>query len=322
MLLRVRALSPSFQPYGWALSTAAIARLADVDVGDVVRFDGNTPPHAPPYARPETVAPALAEVNRYPHGGFPALVDAIAEYVGVEPEQIVLGAGADDLILLCARSLAGPGDAVRVLDEPVYPLLRISVSLAGAEVADDDADVAFTFCCRPHNPSGALGPIPDARPLVVDEAYMEYAGDTALGLDGTIVIRTFSKAFALAAARVGYAVADAETAKELRLRNAPGSVSTLSAALALAALRAGPPDVSETLAEREWLATRLRELGLDPLPSHTNFLCVPVPDAHALYERLLRRALVVRPLDGAVRITVHTREANIRLRAALEEGDR
>jgi histidinol-phosphate aminotransferase len=315
----VRELPPAFRPYGWALSTVEIARMAGVEPAQVLRFDGNTPPRPPAYARAATVANALEEIQRYPHGGFPALLAAIAAYVGVEAEQIVLGAGADDLIMLAARTFAGPGDTVRVLDEPTYPLLRISAWLAGAEVGDDESP-ALTFACRPHNPTGALPSLTQARPLVVDEAYYEYAGDTAVGLDGVVVIRTFSKAFALAAARIGYAVADAETARELRLRNAPGSVSTVSAALALAALR-DPPGVDETIVERERLTELLRELGLTPLPSHANFVYVPVAGAQELYERLLREGLVVRPFEDAIRITVHTPEANERLLAALEQRD-
>lgn len=315
----MRGLPAAFRPYGWALSTAEIARIAGIEVTDVLRFDGNTPPQPPPYARPEVVADALEQIHRYPHGGFPALLDAIAEYVGVEREQVVLGAGADDLIMLSARAFAGAGDTVRVLDEPTYPLLRISAWLAGADVGDDAP--VFTFCCRPHNPTGALVPIPEERPLVVDEAYYEYAGSSAVGLDDVVVIRTFSKAFALAGARVGYGVADVETVRELRLRNAPGSVSTVSAALALAALRE-PPGVSETIAERERLSARLGELGLPPLPSHANFVYVPMERAQETYERLLLHGLVVRPFDGAIRITVHTPQANERLLAALEQRDR
>jgi histidinol-phosphate aminotransferase len=299
------------------MSTAEAARIAGLTPNEVLRFDGNTPPTPPAYANGATIADALAEIQRYPHGGFPALLAAIAEYVGVEAEQIVLGAGADDLIMLAARTFAGPGDTVRVLDEPTYPLLRISAWLAGAEVVDDESP-AFTFACRPHNPTGALPLLTPARPLVVDEAYYEYGGETAVGLDGVVVIRTFSKAFALAAARVGYAVADAETARELRLRNAPGSVSTVSAALALAALR-DPPGVDETIVERERLTSLLRELGLAPLPSHTNFVYVPIEGAQQLYEQLLHLGLVVRPFEDAIRITVHTPEANDRLLAALEQ---
>jgi histidinol-phosphate aminotransferase len=316
----MRSLPEQFQAYGWAMSTAEAARIAGIDPAQVLRFDGNTPPVPPSYARGDVVAPALAEIQRYPHGGFPALLDAVAEYAGVESSRIVLGAGADDLLLLCARAFAGPGDVVRVLDEPTYPLIRIAAWLAGAEVGEDGAVV--TFCCRPHNPTGALGPVPAARPLVVDEAYFEFGGDTVAGLEGVVAIRTFSKAFALAAARVGYAVADADVAAELVVRQDPLPITTLSAALALAALRAGPPDVSETVAERERLAGSLLELGFTPQPSHANFVYVPTADARALYERLLRQGLVVRPFDGAVRITVHEPAANDRLLDALEQVHR
>ncbi|HZB23078.1 MAG TPA: aminotransferase class I/II-fold pyridoxal phosphate-dependent enzyme [Gaiellaceae bacterium] len=315
----MRALPASFRPYGWAMSTAEIAAIAGIAPEDVLRFDGNTPPAPPSYASAATVARALDEIQRYPHGGFPALLDAIADYARVDADQVVLGAGADDLILLCARSFAGPGDVVDVRDEPTYPLLRIAAGLAGAEVGPDGAVV--TFVCRPHNPTGSLPRIPEVRPLVVDEAYQEYAGDTAIGLAGVVVIRTFSKAFGLAAARVGYAIADAETAGELRVRQDPLPITTMSAALALAALRE-PPDVSETIEERERLSARLREIGLDPLPSWTNFVYVPSDRPQAAYDRLLRAGLVVRPYPDAIRITVHTPDANDRLLAALEQGDR
>jgi histidinol-phosphate aminotransferase len=301
------------------MSTAEAARIAGLDPADVLRFDGNTPPAPPDHARPETIAAALAEIQRYPHGGFPALIDAIAEYAGVNAAQIVLGAGADDLLLLCGRSFAASGDVVRVADEPTYPLFRIAAWLAGAEVGE--VGTALTFCCRPHNPTGALTPLPDGRPLVVDEAYYEYGGETAVGLEGVVVVRTFSKAFGLAAARVGYAVADADTARDLRARQNPLPITTLSAALALAALRAGPPDVSATIAERERMAVGLRGLGLEPLPSHANFLYVPTDTAQETYERLLRDGLVVRPFERAIRVTVHRPDANERLLAALEQAN-
>jgi histidinol-phosphate aminotransferase len=196
-------------------------------------------------------------------------------------------------------------------------MYRVSAWVAGADVGD--ADPVVTFCCRPHNPTGTLVELPSTRPLVVDEAYFEYAGVTAVDLldDDVIVIRTFSKAFALASARVGYAVAARDTARELNERQAPAPISTLSAALALAGLEAGPPDVSETIAERERLAAALRDLGLEPLPSYTNFLLVPHEDAQELYESLLGRGVAVRPSPGAIRITVHRPEANARLVEAL-----
>ena len=313
----MRPLSTQFAPYAWAASTAEIARLAGIAPDDVLRFDGNTPPEPPPVARPETIRDALERVNAYRHGGFPELLSAIAAYNGLEPANVVLGAGADDVLMLCARAYAGPDDRVAIADEPSYPLYRVAAWVTGADVGDDGP--ALTFVCRPHNPTGAMVELPDARPLVVDEAYFEYGGETAVPLldDGVIVVRTFSKAFGLASARVGYALAEAATTAELNARQQPAPVSTLSAALALAALEAGPPDVSATIAERERLADGLRTLGLEPLPSWTNFLLVPHERAGELADGLLRRGLAVRPSPGAIRITVHRPDADDRLLEAL-----
>ena len=133
----MRALPQSFSEYRWAPSTEEIARAYELDPLQVVRFDGNVPAQPAPFARPGAIAGALAEVNAYAHGGFPELVDGIARYAGVGPENVVLGAGADDLILLCARTFAGPGDVVAIASEPTYPLYRIGTQLAGAERSEE-----------------------------------------------------------------------------------------------------------------------------------------------------------------------------------------
>ena len=155
----MRTLPQAFAPYSWAPSTEELARRAELDPSQIIRFDGNVPPWPRPSARPGTIAGRLAEINAYPHGGYPELLRAIADYAGVEPEQIVLGAGADDLILLCARAFAGPGDTVAIAESPTYPLYAVAAGLAGAEVGD--ADPAVTFTCRPNNPTGELGDLPD-----------------------------------------------------------------------------------------------------------------------------------------------------------------
>ena len=311
----MRTLDPTFR-YEWAPSTDDLAAAAGLDPVEIVRFDANVPASPPAAARPATVAGALACVNEYAHGGYPELTRAIADTAGVSVENVVLGAGADDLILLCARALAGPGDVVAVADAPTYPLYRLAAALAGAEVGEEGA--ALTFCCRPNNPTGALAPLPVARPLVVDEAYHEYAGVTATHLldRGVVVLRTFSKAYGLAGARVGYALAERDVAEELRARQAPLAVSTLSAALALAAL-ADPPDVGPQVEERERLAVELRSLGLEPLPSRANFVFVPLEDPAGLAASLLRAGLVVRVLEGGVRISVRDRADDDLLLGAL-----
>jgi histidinol-phosphate/aromatic aminotransferase/cobyric acid decarboxylase-like protein/imidazoleglycerol phosphate dehydratase HisB len=313
MTTRLRALAEEFTPYGWAPSTEELARRAGLDPVEIVRFDGNVPAVPLPSSRPGALAGALAEVNTYPHGGYTGLEAAIAAYAGVDAENVVLGAGADDLILLCARAFAGPGDTVAIPPAPTYPLFRVGAMLAGAGLAGASAggeNPALTFVCRPGNPYGDLPDLPAARPLAVDEAYFEYAGTTAAGLihdEDVVVIRTFSKAFALAGARVGYALAGRALAAELRERQSPAPISTLSAALAVAALRR-PPDVSWVVEERERLATELRALGLDPLPSYANFVFVPVDDPQALADRLLGFGCVPRVTGGGIRISVRDRE--------------
>jgi histidinol-phosphate/aromatic aminotransferase/cobyric acid decarboxylase-like protein/imidazoleglycerol phosphate dehydratase HisB len=312
----MRALAPAFAAYAWAPSTADLAARTGLDPSQIVRFDGNVPALPLPTSLPGALAGAVARVNEYPHGGYTELVAAIARYADVAPENVVLGAGADDLIMLVARSFAGAGDTVAIADAPTYPLFRTAVEVTGASVGDDEP--VLTFCCRPNNPTGALDPLPAARPLAVDEAYYEYAGETALDAieEGVIVIRTFSKAFGLAGARVGYALADVDMAAELNRRQAPAPISTLSAALALAAL-AEPPDVRPQVEERERLAAELRALGFEPLPSRANFLFVPTPDADPIADALLRDGLVVRRFQDAFRASVRDREDDDLLLASL-----
>src|SRR2546428_13052218 len=110
----MRTLPAAFAAYRWAPSTEELALRIGVDPVDIVRFDGNVPAWPAASARPANVAAALAHVNEYPHGGYPELLRAIADYAGVEPEDIILRAGADRLILLSARPVAGPGGQVPI----------------------------------------------------------------------------------------------------------------------------------------------------------------------------------------------------------------
>ena len=232
----MRALPAEFASYRWAPSTARSPRTVGLDPLEIVRFDGNVPAEPAPIARPGAIAGALADVNEYAHGGFPDARRGIARYAGVEPENVVLGAGADDLILLCARTFAGPGDSSRSQSRR---RTRSSASRRSSPAPRSAARRrrSRSAAVRTTRPARSEQ-LPAARPLVVDEAYFEYAGETAVGLidDGVVVLRTFSKSFGLAGARVGYALADAETAAELNRRQAPQPISGISAALALAAL--------------------------------------------------------------------------------------
>lgn len=313
----MRPLGPGFMSYTWAASTREIAELSGLDPIEVLRFDANVPASPPRSARPGALAAALSEVNTYPHGGYTELVRAIAAYAGVDPENVVLGAGSDDLILLTARAFAGPGDCVAITSSPTYPMFEIGAALAGAD-RSAHAEPAVTFLCRPNNPTGTLDAVPEGRPLVVDEAYFEYCADTVVDRidEGIIVLRTFSKAFGLAGGRVGYALASRDVAAELKARQNPAPISTLSASLAIAAL-ADPPDVKPQVEERERLADGLRSLGLETLPSWTNFVYAPTPEAASLQEALLRKGLAVRKVADGIRISVRTPEDDDALLEAI-----
>ena len=128
----MRALPRAFTPYEWAPSTEEIARLAGIAPAEVLRFDGNTAPRPLATSTTDALAGEVVRINTYPHGGYPRILPAIADYAGVDAGNVVLGAGADDLIMLCARAFAGPGDRVAIADEPSYPVFRVASWIVGA----------------------------------------------------------------------------------------------------------------------------------------------------------------------------------------------
>jgi len=291
--------------YQWPPSNEAIAERVGLDARSILRFDGNVAATPPPTARPAALAKALADVNEYDRGRYLALRTAIATRHGVGVDQVVLGAGSDEFIVLLARLYAENG-TVATVPAFSYSMYPFAAKMAGALIVDDPRVADVVFVCRPNNPTGELPDIPDVKgQLIIDEAYADYAGVDALDRidDGAIILRTFSKAYGLAGARVGYALASPATIEIITSRQAPLSVSSLSASLALAAI-AVPLDVSSQVAERERLANELSELGLEPLKSYTNFLFIPMGEPEILVEKLMALGVVVRAYSGGLRISV------------------
>jgi histidinol-phosphate/aromatic aminotransferase/cobyric acid decarboxylase-like protein/imidazoleglycerol phosphate dehydratase HisB len=306
-------LPAGFAPYVWAPTLAEIARRNGLRPEQVIRFDQNVPPL--PGVPQVPLGASFARLNDYPEDGYRELREAAASYCGVEPDQIVVGAGADDLILLAARTFLGPG-RVASAPEPTYPLYRIATALAGATMGED-ADLVWV--CNPANPTGELLPpesLPELGPLVVvDEAYWEFAGATVVPLDApnVIAIRTMSKAFGLAALRVGYAVCPPAIARELHARQAPAPVTAPSARIAAAALREPRLDVERVVAERERVRSALLAAGYTVPESRGSFLYVEAD----LGEELEAKGLVVRRFPGAFRATIRQPAENDLLLEAL-----
>lgn len=334
----------------------------ETGVERIVKLGSNEGPLPPFPAALRAIAAAAAGQRLYPDPGAWALRDALAARTGVPADRILAGNGVDSLIKLLCLATLDPGDNLAMC-WPSFLSWRQGAGIQGAEwrqaplAADGgydldalaervDARTKLVVVVSPNNPTGqavgagALERFLDALPAhvlpVLDEAYFEYlppgAHDgAALAASGRrlVVLRTFSKAYALAGLRVGYALAPADVIEALgRVRNA-FDVNAVAQAAAVASLKDAdrelPRRVAEIVAERGRLDAALRGLGHAPLASQANFLLVPYPDAaaaQAANAALLARGIIVRPTGpfgdpSALRITVGLPEENDALLAAI-----
>jgi histidinol-phosphate aminotransferase len=316
---RAQPVGDGFAPYVWAAGVDEIAAHHGVPREAVLKFDQNTPPL--PGVPQVPLARSMARLADYPDGSYRELREAAAAYTGLATENVVVGAGADDLILLVAQVFLGSGGRAAVA-EPTYALYRIATRLHGATVVGPADEAELVWICNPNNPTGTwvepeeLVVLARERPdrvVVVDEAYVEYGARSCAPwvdeLENLVVLRTLSKAFGFAALRVGYALAHPDTAVLLTERRAPAPISGPSAAIAAAALR-DPRlgDVETTVAERERFRAALVAAGYDSPPTATNF--VYVRTGEPLAERLETEGIVVRAFDGAIRMTVRRPSEN------------
>ncbi|HEX7112028.1 MAG TPA: histidinol-phosphate transaminase [Mizugakiibacter sp.] len=301
-------------------------------------------------------------LNRYPDPQPAALVARLAALYGVAPERLLLGRGSDEVIDLLVRAFCRAGADAVVVCPPTFGMYAVSASVQGAEVIEApltdgfalDADallvavtqaVKLVFLCSPNNPTGGVVPLATLERLlaalrgrallVVDEAYLEFAdmpsASTLLArFDNLAVLRTLSKAWALAGARIGALLAAPEVVALLRRIMSPYPLPTPCVAVALAALDGqgvalARARVALVRNERERLAQRLQRMAgvRAVLPSRANFLAVRFEDAGDVYRRLLQAGIVVRDvgrqrgLAGCLRIGIGTPAENERLLAAL-----
>ena len=357
--------------YSWEATDEEVARRSGLPIESIVRFDLNTSP-----APPALVAGLLARgrfetsLSEYPPSDYRRLAEAAARVYGVPQDEILVGAGADEILDLVAKAFLREGD-VAVIPTPSYAMYRVLTEQRGARIEavprlgpdqgraiDRDAlrtaarGALVVWLCNPNNPTGRLEPAglvasfladlavdaaQDARdaPIVVlDEAYSEFVGISLVGLRADyprlVVVRTASKAYALAGLRVGFAIARRETLARIEPFRPPGSVSTISVTVVTEALT-DPGVLTANLDRVERERTRLREAlqaaGWRPEPSVTNFLLVPFDDASraaAVANALLLASLVPRtfpaghPLAHCLRLTIRDQPEDDRLIAAAQ----
>jgi histidinol-phosphate aminotransferase len=338
----------------------------ELGIRNIIKLASNENPWGPSPGALAAMRAAVDDVWLYPDGSAHTLRAALARELGVSVDCITLGNGSNELLVLLAEACLTPAHNA-VYSEfafAIYPLAiqatgaaaRIAPSLAaesdmplGHDLAAMarliDANTRLVFIANPNNPTGTWLPPSELKSfvaeadsntlVVLDEAYFEYARSSGIS-DGVswlgefpnlVVLRTFSKAWGLAGARVGYAVSHPEIAAELNKLRAAFNVNLIAQAGAVAALedRAHMEScVAKTNRELRFMQRELKARGLRIIPSVANFVLVHFgPQASKLNDALLRAGVIVRPVTGYglpeyLRITVGKHEQNQRLLALLD----
>jgi histidinol-phosphate aminotransferase len=302
------------------------------------------------------------DLNRYPDPFQTALRSRLAQLHGVQRENLFVGVGSDEVIDLLLRIFCDPQkDAVLIL-EPTYGMYRVAADVNNVRVdsclLNDDfqidldalnrctkTDTKIIFCCSPNNPTGNLLNRADILNLcaqtpaivVADEAYIDFAQSKSLISDverfpNLVILRTLSKAWGLAAIRLGYAITHPQIISYLMKVKSPYNINILTTTEALKALDNTDHvrrSVASVTAERQRLVKELSTFRLveKVYPSDTNFLLVRCSDARAVYRQLVQRGIIVRDrsaepkLENCLRISVGTPEQNGLLLNALKELD-
>jgi histidinol-phosphate aminotransferase len=356
---RVRSDIAAIKPYQVGRQLADVARAHGLDPGEIVKLTANEGPEGPFPGVVDAVTTVLAESNRYPDNACWDLGHSLAEELGVGFENLLFGAGSVALLVELAVAMGGPGTNT-VYGWPSFIMYRFASIWAGAERREIPLDESFRLdfpamrdamddattmvvVCNPNNPTGTIhsgdeveafiDSVPADVLVVVDEAYHEFVTDSAyrsaipLAVErpNVVVLRTFSKIYALAAHRVGYAIAHEDLITELRKAQAPLTVNVVAQTAARASL--GQPGELERRralneARRHHLVGALRERGIPMAESHTNFIFFELGDvADEIIEAMTMRGVLIRGMsEGWVRVTIGDDDENRRFVRALDEA--
>ena len=333
----------------------------ELGISNIIKLASNENPLGPSANVLAALEAVKADLTRYPDGNGFTLKQALSAKLGVSAERITLGNGSNDVLDLIARAYLSPGDEA-VFSQYGFAVYPISAQACGAKpvavpakdwghdleamAAAITSKTKVVFIANPNNPTGTsfgkheweafIAKVPEQVLVVLDEAYIEYVEDGSDALDGLdyldaypnlIVTRTFSKAYGLAALRVGYSLSYPQVANVLNRVRQPFNVDSFALAAATSVLDDHAYLARSRQVNREGMAqfvTGFKALGLDYIPSAGNFITVHFPgEGMEIYQRLLKEGVIVRPvanygMPNSLRISIGLPEENQRCLAALE----
>ena len=311
-----------------------VARELGLPAGSIIKVASNENPFGPSPLAVAAMQTALAGVNLYPDGNAFYLKQKLAAKLGVEPANLVLGNGSNEILEFVAHALLAP-EANAVVSQFCFAVYPIVTKLFGANLITVPAknyghdlpamlraitpQTRIVFVANPNNPTGTLASreeviklvndVPDDVLLVLDEAYIEFLDDAVdliplirLGArKNLILMRTFSKIYGLAGLRLGYGIGNADLISALEKIRQPFNVNLLSQAAALAALD-DDEHVRKTRQNNfiglEFFARAFRKLDLEFVPSSANFLLVRVGAGQKVFEAMQKLGVITRPMGG------------------------
>jgi histidinol-phosphate aminotransferase len=328
-----------------------VARELGLDPAGIIKLASNENPFGPSPCAVAAAKRALEQGELYPDGGCFELRQKLAVERGLQPDQLVIGNGSNEIIELLGHVFLGPGDEV-VMAAPAFVVYKLVTLLFGAKAVEvplrewrhDLPAMAraitpatkLVCVCTPNNPTGTanteeelvafLQGLPEHVVAVVDEAYAEFL-EPAPDLRPLIAagrkivcLRTFSKIYGLASLRIGYGYGSPEVCALLNRVRQPFNVNAIAQAAALAALddrEFAARCARDNRAGLRQIGEGCRQLGLEIVPSVANFLLVRVGDGGRVFDALQRRGVIVRPvksygLPDWIRVTVGSTEQNER----------
>ncbi|MBN1333728.1 MAG: histidinol-phosphate transaminase [Synergistales bacterium] len=337
--------------------------MCEKGLKNVIKLGSNENPYGPFLNALKAMTEELSRINSYPDVSFKEIKRAIAELSGLEPENVCISHGAEGMLQTIGKTFLEPGDEV-ILPSSTYGLYREISKLMGAKVVEvpmkEEYYIDLHGCLRslsertkliwlnnPNNPTGTVFDRKDLQELlrrmpshswvILDEAYGEFTDPSDLPDTGSFIrdgknvisVRTFSKAFGLAGARIGYCLCSDEMSVLIDTVSEPFNANRIGIAGAMATLKDDSKEYLHALScirkERERLLKEFAGLGLMPVRSHTNFVFVETGfNGDMISERMLDKGVIVRSCTGwnypsSLRITVGTPRENEIMLLALSE---